>query len=159
MRRLTALFALALVLVTLPASLAAAAPRPKVNFYDFQNQVMCVVCRVALASASGPQADSERQTIRNLIAQGRSESQIKDALVAAYGDRVLALPKDNGINVAVYIVPIAVVLIGLAGLAFALPRWRRHAAERAARPFAIGSVDLSADDARRLDDDLARYDP
>jgi len=158
MRRIAALLTLALVLVTLPASLAAAAVRPKVNYYDFQNEVMCVVCRVSLASASGPQADSERQTIRNLIAQGRTEDQIKTALVAAYGDRVLALPRDSGVNVLVYIVPIAVVVLGLTGVAIALPRWRRHSAERAARPFAIGSADLSADDARRLDDDLARYD-
>ena len=118
---------------------------------------MCVVCRTPLSVANGPQADAERRQIRELIARGRSEQQIKDVLVAQYGDRVLALPKAGGFDLAVYLVPIAAVLLALALLALALPRWRRHARAQAAAP-AVAVPALSAEDAQRLDEDLARHD-
>jgi cytochrome c-type biogenesis protein CcmH len=158
MRRLAVLLTLLTALA--PAAIAgpAAAAQPKVNFYDFQDEVMCVVCRTSLAVANGPQADSERQTIRNLIAQGRDEQQIKDALVSQYGDRVLALPKDKGFNLAAYLVPIGVVVLMIALLLIALPRWRRSARAKAAQPAGALGPELSDEDARRLDEDLARYD-
>jgi cytochrome c-type biogenesis protein CcmH/NrfF len=147
------LAALALAIAAAPA-LAA---QPQTTLPAIEQQVMCVVCRTPLAVANGPQADDERHKIRQLIAQGLSEQQIKDALVAQYGDRVLALPKDDGFNLAVYLVPLLVVAFGLALLALALPRWRRRARAREAAP-APAPPALSAEDMRRLDEDLARRD-
>ncbi|MBS1868905.1 MAG: cytochrome c-type biogenesis protein CcmH [Actinobacteria bacterium] len=155
--RATALLvALALAAVATPAAPAAAA-QPKTTLPAMEQQVMCVVCRTPLAVANGPQADAERRQIRELIAQGKSEQQIKAALVAQYGERVLALPKASGFDLAVYLVPILLVALALALLAVALPRWRRHARARAAAPAAAAPA-LSADDMRRLDEDLARHD-
>jgi cytochrome c-type biogenesis protein CcmH/NrfF len=118
---------------------------------------MCVVCKTPLSVANGPQADAQRDFIRRLIAQGKSEQQIEDALVAQYGERVLALPRGDGFNLAVYLIPIALVLLAAALLAVALPRWRRRARAATAAPAAMPPA-LSDDDARRLDEDLARYD-
>lgn len=143
------------VLVTLLLSAgAAAAATPRTTLHAMEEQVMCVVCKTPLAVANGPQADAERQEILALIAQGKTEAQIKAALVREYGDRVLALPKDTGFNLAVYLVPIAAVALALTLLVVALPRWRRRTPTAAA---AAGPA-LSDEDARRLDEDLARYD-
>jgi cytochrome c-type biogenesis protein CcmH len=146
----------------LAAALALSAPpataaEPQTTLPAIEQQVMCVVCRTSLAVANGPQADAERRQIRRLIAQGKSAQQIKDALVAQYGERVLALPRDDGFNLAVYLVPIALVVLALALLALALPRWRRSARERAAQP-AVAASAPSAEDMRRLDEELARHD-
>ncbi|MGB2712046.1 MAG: cytochrome c-type biogenesis protein CcmH [Conexibacter sp.] len=142
--------ALAALLAAAPAS---AAPTPQTSLPQIEEQVMCVLCKTPLAVANGPQADAQRAFIRRLIARGLSEQQVKDALVAEYGERVLALPRDKGFNHAVYLVPIAAVAAALLALAFALPRWRgRTRATEALGP------ELSAEDARRLDEDLARYD-
>ncbi|MFL5818948.1 MAG: cytochrome c-type biogenesis protein CcmH [Conexibacter sp.] len=151
-----------LLLATLVALLGVIAPpvsaaEPQTTLPAMEQQVMCVVCRTPLAVANGPQADAERRQIRKLIAEGKSEQQIKDVLVAQYGVRVLALPRDDGFNLAVYLVPIAAVALALALLAIALPRWRRHARVRAAAPAAAVPA-LSAEDAQRLDEDLARHD-
>jgi cytochrome c-type biogenesis protein CcmH/NrfF len=151
MRRAVAL-ALALLATTAAAAQAVA---PRTSLIAIEPQVMCVVCKTPLTVANGPQADAERDFIRSLVAQGKTEQQVKDALVAQYGARVLALPNDHGFNLAVYLVPIAVVVLGLLLLAFALPRWRRRT--RDAAPAALGP-ELDAEDARRLDEDLARYD-
>lgn len=152
---LLALLSAALLASAIP-SLAPAA-EPQANLPAIEQQVMCVVCRTPLAVANGPQADAERRQIRRLIAAGKSEQQIKDALVAQYGERVLALPDDDGFNLAVYLVPIAAVALALVLLALALPRWRRSARVRAGQP-AVAIPTVSAEDARRLDEDLARHD-
>ncbi|HEX5145705.1 MAG TPA: cytochrome c-type biogenesis protein CcmH [Conexibacter sp.] len=152
----------AALLLALLAALAAGAPlaaaaQPQTTLSAMEQQVMCVVCRTPLSVANGPQADAERDQLRQLIAAGKSQQQIEDAMVAQYGERVLALPRDDGFNIAVYLVPIVVVALALALLAFALPRWRRSARERAGQP-ALATPALSAEDARRLDEDLARHD-
>ena len=137
---------------------ALAAPVPRTSLPAMEEQVMCVVCKTPLAVANGPQADAERDFIRERIAQGLTEQQIKDALVVQYGDRVLALPKEHGFNLAVYLIPIAVLLGGLALLAVMLPRWRRGARARALATGTAGGPGLSDEETRRLDEDLARYD-
>jgi cytochrome c-type biogenesis protein CcmH len=151
MRRLALLLLLALAL---PGGALAA--EPKTTLPAIEEQVMCVVCNTPLSVAGGPQADAQRREIRRLIAQGKTEQQIKDALVAEYGERVLALPDDEGFELAAYLVPIAALAGALALLAVLLPRWRRSARTRGG-PAALGPP-LSDEDARRLDEDLARYD-
>lgn len=122
-----------------------------------EKQSMCVTCKIPLPEASSPQAEREKAYIKELVGKGLDETQVKNALVAEYGPAVLALPKASGVNLAVYIVPPAVVLIALAGLAFAIPRWRRRGRER--DPGGSGSSRaLSPADAARLDQDLARFD-
>jgi len=161
-RRL-ALLAATLVALTGAAGAAAApaAPAPKTTLSAMEQQVMCAVCRTPLAVANGPQADAERRQIQRLIDQGKSQQQIKDALVAQYGERVLALPTDHGFNLAVYLVPILAVAIALALVALALPRWRRQTRARAAAGWAGAGATApapSAEDLRRLDEELARDD-
>jgi cytochrome c-type biogenesis protein CcmH/NrfF len=151
-----ALLALALVTALLPAA-SAGALQPRTTLPAMEQQLMCVVCRTPLAVANGPQADAERQQVRDLIAQGKSERQIEDAMVAQYGTRVLALPPSGGFDLTVYLVPALVVLLGLVVLAVALPRWRRRARAHAAEPAARAPA-LSDEDMRRLDEDLARHD-
>lgn len=164
MSRLAAVAAVLLALLSLSAAPALAATaatpatEPKTSLYEIETQVMCVTCRTSLAVAGGPQAERQRDLIKRLIAQGKTSAQIKDELVLEYGEAVLALPEERGFNLAVYLVPIAVVVLALALAAIFLPRWRRHARAMAGAPSAALGPDLDAADARRLDDDLKRYD-
>jgi len=123
------------------------------NFADVEDEVMCVSCNVALNVAESPQADAERKYIRQLIARGDDKEQIKRALVAVYGDNVLALPKSEGVNWAAYLVPIALVAALAVALGFALRRWRRREPPEPPR-----APELSDADAARLDADLALFD-
>jgi cytochrome c-type biogenesis protein CcmH len=115
-----------------------------------------VTCKIPLNVAESPQADAERAYIQELIDQGQTESQIKRALVAQYGQNVLALPSTHGFDLAAYLVPILVVL-ALAGiLAVMLPNWRRRTRE--GKGVALPQ-ELSPAQAALLEEDLARYDP
>ncbi len=138
---------------------AAAAPTPRTSLPDVEDSVMCPSCREPLALAQSVQAEDERDYVRGLIAQGLTKPQIIQALVGQYGTAVLAKPPARGFDLTVYVVPPAVVLAGLLGLAYALPRWRRRsAARRSAGDPAAGPDPLAPADAARLEADLARFD-
>lgn len=121
-----------------------------------ERNVMCVTCKIPLDEAQSLQADRERELIRGLIAAGRTEGQIKAALVEQYGPAVLALPSAKGFDATVYVVPIAVLAVLVALLAALLPSWRRRARWRARETAAPAPI--SPSDAERLDADLARFD-
>jgi cytochrome c-type biogenesis protein CcmH len=155
-RRLGAIAAL-VVLAVAAAVPAASAATPRASLSEIENEVMCVSCREPLALAQSPQAFAERNYVRMLVNQGQTKQQIEQALVAQYGTAVLGRPPAKGFNLTVYILPPALVVIGLVTLAVTLPRWRRRARAAAATPLAAGPR-LGAADARRIDEDLARYD-
>jgi cytochrome c-type biogenesis protein CcmH/NrfF len=146
-------FALLSILVAL---VVAAPAQAAVSFTDVEDEVMCTVCGTPLnlAPQDAPFAMRQRAFIRRQIAQGRSKEQIKDALVAQYGDGVLGLPRSDGFNLAAYAVPLTVGLIALALLLFIVARWRKPGAPE---PVPAASA-MSASDRARLDDDLRRYD-
>jgi cytochrome c-type biogenesis protein CcmH len=155
MRRLAAALALLALAAAFPAS-AAAAAQPKASLTDIENDVMCVSCKEPLAVAESPQAYAERGFIRTLIARGMTKSQIEQALVSQYGTAVLGKPPAHGFNLTVYILPPALVLAGAAALAFTLPKWRRRT-RAAAAAGAPGAQPLPSEDAKRLEEDLARH--
>jgi cytochrome c-type biogenesis protein CcmH/NrfF len=154
--RRTGVLALLLVLLALPAA-AFAADATRASFTDIEDEVMCVACGVPLTIADSPQADRERAYIRSLVAKDLTKDQIKTELVSTYGDRVLALPKGKGFGLAAYLVPIAIVLAMLAGLAVYLPRWRRNRGPEDSTIVTDGPA-LTDADSQRLAEDLARYD-
>jgi cytochrome c-type biogenesis protein CcmH len=121
-----------------------------------ERQVMCVTCKIPLQVAESPQANRERAFIQNLIDEGQTEAQIKDALVAQYGPTVLGLPSAHGFDLTVYLVPLAAFLALLVTLAVLLPRWRRRAREQA--DSALDAPQLTPTDSARLEADLARFD-
>ena len=144
------------VLVLLTAAPAALAAQPKASFNDVEDEVMCDTCNVPLNIADSPRADQERAVIRKLIAQGLTKDQIKDRLKAQYGPAILATPQDSGFSLAVWWVPVLVVLAVAALIALALSRWRRPPPDDDGG----GGTprELTDSEARRLEEDLAGYD-
>jgi cytochrome c-type biogenesis protein CcmH len=135
---------------------SAQAATPRTTLPVIERQVMCVTCKIPLNVAESPQADRERVFIRKLIAEGKTEVQVKQALVAQYTDAVLGLPSAKGFDATAYLVPIAVVIALIGLLALLLPRWRRDARSQAET--APSAPELSTSDAARLDADLKRFD-
>lgn len=140
----------ALVLALLAPSAVAEQPA---SLTEIEKQVMCPVCGTLLQLAESPQAQRERVFINRLIDEGKSEEQIKDALVAEYGDEVLALPPDSGFSLSAYVVPIVAFLLAAVALTIGVLRWRRSGSDDE-----DGGPAPSAKDTERLDADLARYD-
>ena len=86
--------------------------------------------------------------------EGKDKDQIKDALVAEYGPRVLATPSGHGFDLIAWLLPILGLAAALAALVMAairLSRRRRTAPSPEPPPPA-------PEDAARLERDLSSYD-
>ena len=156
MRRVALLTLLALV--AFPA-VALAQDCPQTTLADIEDEVMCPVCGTPLGLASeAPQAQRERAYIERLIADCKSKDEVKQALVAEFGDSVLALPGDQGDDslgdVLVYVVPALGILLAAGGIAFAVVRWRR----RDGGPGGRRGTALAGAEGSRLEDDMERYE-
>jgi cytochrome c-type biogenesis protein CcmH/NrfF len=118
---------------------------------------MCLECGTALNVSNSDVADQEREFIAELIAQGKTKREVKAALVAEYGPRVLAEPGDEGFQLTAWLVPVLAGLGAVVLVALTARRWRRV---RSGGPGGAAGDDpaLDPDDARRLDAELAAFD-
>ena len=149
-----ALLSLALLVAVSPS---AAAPVERTSLSEVSAEVMCPVCGTLLELAESPQALREKAFVSRLVAAGRTKEQIKDALVAEYGDEVLALPQGSGFSLSAYLVPIVAFVVALVALLLGVLKWRRAGNERMPER-GDAAAGPSDEDAERLDADLARYD-
>ena len=145
MRSLAALLAL---LALAPVALADESALP-----DIEDEVMCPVCGTTLELANGPQADRQRALIRRLDAEGNSKEEIKDELVAEYGEDVLAEPDTSGFDLTAWLLPAIGLAIALAALTLAALRLRRRGDD----PEPGEPADLDPDERERLERDMSRY--
>lgn len=154
--------AFAAALLAVLALLAAAAPAvaacQKTSLAEIDDEVMCPICGTPLGAAGGPQAEDEREFIRRLVDQCKSKEEIKAALVAEYGETVLALPKREGFNTAIYVVPAVALALAAVLLAATARRWRRELPPAAAGGEAPGGA--GPDDAgdAELRSDMDKYE-
>ncbi|HYB31405.1 MAG TPA: cytochrome c-type biogenesis protein CcmH [Solirubrobacteraceae bacterium] len=151
---------LAMLMASIALALAPAAwatTKPRASLTDIENDVMCTACREPLAVANSPEAESERNYIRGLIAQGLTKAQIEQNLVAQYGEAVLGKPPASGVNLTIYILPPAVLAVGIATLAVTLPRWRRRTRAAASQPSGALPPPLDPADAARLEHELSNF--
>jgi len=88
-------------------------------------QMFCPVCENIPLDVCPTQACAQwRDLIREKLAAGWSEKQIKDYFVEQYGARVLGAPPAKGINWLVYVVPPIAILVGVYILFKALRLWK-----------------------------------
>jgi cytochrome c-type biogenesis protein CcmH/NrfF len=153
---LVALVGTVLAFVGSGAAVAAAAPAPQTTVTAIEGEVMCPICGTLLELSDSPQAKREKVYVAKLVAEGKSKTEIKDALVAQYGSEVLAVPRGSGFDLTAYLVPIVALLAAIVALAVAVTRWRRDGRDtpEASAP----ERPLADEDAERLDADIARYD-
>ena len=93
------------------------------------HELRCLVCQnQTLAESNAPLAVDLRNQIREQLAQGASEREVVDFMVARYGDFVLYRPPLKPATLALWIGPFVFLALGVWLLA------RRLARRRAAEP-------------------------
>jgi cytochrome c-type biogenesis protein CcmH len=150
-RRLVAALAAA-ALLAVPAAAAAC---PQTSVADLEDEVMCPICGRSLGtSGDEPLAVQQRRLIDRLARQCKSKDEIKDVLVAQYGESVLAEPEKKGFGLTTYVVPGLAFAAGLAAVVLAATRWRR----RRPRAAPAAGPGVESADAARLEADMRRYE-
>lgn len=98
---------------------------------DLSREIRCVVCQSqSVADSDADIARDMRNLIREQIAAGKSDQDIRDYLVARYGDFVLFKPPFKAATYVLWIGPFALLVIALVVIFF---YYRRRQAAPAAR--------------------------
>jgi len=86
--------------------------------------LFCPVCENTPLDVCPTDACKEwREEIRGMLADGKSEAEIKQHFVDYYGARVLAEPPRSGFNWLVYVIPPIIIVAGAFVLFRALRAW------------------------------------
>lgn len=131
------------------AGAVAAAPP---NAADLEAEIVCPVCETTLDQSNAPVAERMKAFIRVRIAAGDSEDEIKDALVAEFGQEVLAEPPGGGFGLLAWLLPLGALVAGFAVILVLVRRWSRGGPAADGEP-----LDPQLD--QLVDDELARFDP
>ena len=110
-------FPLAAVLVALlfaaACSLARADAAFEARLKNLEEELRCLVCQnQTLADSTAPLAEDLRREVRELALQGKSDAEIKQYLVARYGDFVLYKPPVKPTTWLLWFGPFAFLLGG-----------------------------------------------
>jgi cytochrome c-type biogenesis protein CcmH/NrfF len=158
-RRLPVVLSVLFLLATLgPGAGVATAGERGWTLDEISRELMCPQCELRLDLSTGPAADRVRVFVETRRAQGWTKAEVKDALVAEYGRRVLAAPPRSGFGGLAWLVPAAIGLGGVALTVLALVVLRRREPPSGGLRSAVAQgVDPDAE--RRLDDALRRFEP
>ncbi len=141
------------LLVLALASPALAASRPSES--DLETKLVCPVCHETLDESDAPVAQQMKQEIRRRIAQGWTEKQILDEMVANYGPGVLSTPATHGFDLLAWVLPLGGIAVGALALAGGAWYWSRSRTGGSPGP---PPPPLPPEDEARLDAELARFD-
>jgi cytochrome c-type biogenesis protein CcmH len=142
-------------LVLVAAACGGEADEPP-TLAEMEKRFICPTCQTTLELSNAPIAERMREFIRQRIEAGDSESEIEAALVAQFGEAVLASPPKEGFNLLAWVLPLAGGAIAVAAVAVALRRWSRVRPE--ARPPVADAPALDPDLERRIDEELGRFE-
>ena len=102
-------------------------PVLQARYENITRELRCLVCQnETIADSNATLAGDLRREVREMIADGKTDDQIRDFMIARYGDFVLYRPRLTPMNFLLWAAPVILLLVG----AFALVRVvRRRAAE------------------------------
>jgi cytochrome c-type biogenesis protein CcmH len=152
---------LAFCLAALALAAPALASEERPTLAELEPELICPTCQSTLDQSDAPIARRMKAFIAARIAAGDTKSEIKAALVAQFGERVLAEPPKEGFTLLAWVLPLAG--LGAAALAVGLLAWRwsRRSADASAPvadPSSNGQRPLEPELEERLDEALARFD-
>jgi cytochrome c-type biogenesis protein CcmH len=139
-----------LALITAPGTLASKGGGP--TLADLEGEVMCPVCNTTLDQSDSAIARRMKADISRRIEAGQSKQEIKDALVAEFGKKVLAAPPKEGFDLLAWLLPLVGLIGGALVLGLLAWRWSRGREPRPPAPALSPALE------RRVDEELARFD-
>jgi cytochrome c-type biogenesis protein CcmH len=125
---------------------------------ELERELVCPTCHTTLDESDAPIARQMKAYIARRIREGATKSQIEQELVAQFGPGVLGIPRKHGFDLLAWVLPLGGIAIGAAAIGYGAWRWSRPRAPDDAVSRAEPEPALPADEERRLDEELARFD-
>jgi cytochrome c-type biogenesis protein CcmH len=98
---------------------------PGERAHRLAESIQCPTCSgQSVADSDATASRFIRDIIDERIEAGASDDQIRDELADSYGESILLTPERSGLVGLVWVLPVAVLVAALVGIAFAFRRWR-----------------------------------
>jgi cytochrome c-type biogenesis protein CcmH len=89
------------------------APPLEARVQAVAKELRCAVCQgLSVADSPSSMARAQLDKVRELVSQGKTDQEIREYFVARYGEWVLLQPKAEGVNLLVWLGPVALLLGG-----------------------------------------------
>ena len=127
-RVLWVLAAVVAVSFLLVGSLRTSDPRTQQDRIDaIAKRLACPTCQgESIYVSRAPAAESLRAEIARQVASAqRTDDEIISYIENRFGSSVLLVPRSDGLDALIWILPVALGTVGVGGLAFVFVRWRR----------------------------------
>jgi cytochrome c-type biogenesis protein CcmH len=93
------------------------------------SRLRCPVCQgESIQDSPSELAQQMRAVVRDRLRAGESPDEVKAYFASRYGEWILLEPRMAGLNVALYVLPVLLVVGGLVLVVFLVRRWTRPAA-------------------------------
>ena len=111
----------ALLMIVLAAPLANAIdteaafedPEMQARYQELIDEVRCMICQNQTIKDSNTFLAADlRREIRRLMAEGNTDAEIADFLVARYGESVLYRPRMRGATLMLWLAPLILIVVG-----------------------------------------------
>jgi cytochrome c-type biogenesis protein CcmH len=139
------------------AALALAAPAAACTHASqgrLETLLVCPSCHTTLDQSDSDVAREMKAEVKQRIAACQTEKQILDAMVDEFGPTILSTPRTSGFDLLAWVIPLGGAAAAAAALAVGARAWSRtRPAPRAEAPALLG-----AEDERRVDEALERFD-
>jgi cytochrome c-type biogenesis protein CcmH len=87
-------------------------------------RLRCPVCQgVSIQDSPAELAQEMRSVVREQLRAGKTPAEVEAYFVASYGEWVLLEPRASGLNLLLYLLPVVLVLGGVALVVKAVRRW------------------------------------
>ncbi len=101
-------------------------PTVREHARELAAELRCPDCEgLSVADSATTSGRAIRADLRRRISAGQSDAEIRQVYVDRYGDSILLKPEGGGIGFVVWGLPVAALVLGAGGLAYAFARWRR----------------------------------
>jgi cytochrome c-type biogenesis protein CcmH len=122
--------ALQCALLALAVTALAGAGDPTSRFNELGHQLMCICsCNQILLECNHvgcPDSDGMRNELMAAVTRGDSDSLVQQAFIQKYGPVVLAAPTTSGFDRTAWIMPFAVLGVGVVTVVIVIRTWKNR---------------------------------
>ncbi len=114
--------------------------------------------RQPVSDHQSPDATRIKAEIRQMLEEGKDQTQILDHYVGIHGARILSIPPQEGFNRTAFLMPALFTILGLLVVGMVLHKWQSSAAKRSAEQPAHAETPLDDAMSRRIQKELDAMD-
>jgi len=88
------------------------------------SELRCPVCQgLSIQDSPSELSQQMRTVVKEQLASGKSEQEVKDYFISKYGEWILLEPQPHGFNLFIYALPAALILGGAGLIVLLVRRW------------------------------------